>query len=87
MSACFSRHRVICAVVSDARDNRFPPLCCAQELLKCGANPLLADKYGNTVLHIASRRGNADILSRALNSKVVQRSDPVTYDVLNYKGE
>jgi len=55
--------------------------------LKCGANPLLADKYGNTVLHIASRRGNADILSRALNSKVVQRSDPVTYDVLNYKGE
>jgi len=58
-----------------------------QELLKHGANPLAIDKHGNNVMHVASRHGNADILSRALNSKRVYLSGMDAMDIRNYSGE
>ena len=42
-----------------------------QELLKAGADPLIPDRNGNNAVHVASRCGDADILSRLLRSKQI----------------
>ncbi|XP_076824171.1 nuclear factor NF-kappa-B p105 subunit-like isoform X2 [Clavelina lepadiformis] len=52
-------------------------------LLKAGSDPLIADKFGNNAIHVASRHGNADILSRILNSRQMRGKLP---EARNHRG-
>ena len=44
---------------------------------------MISDGNGNHSIHVASRHGNADILSRLLNSSFAQIQQ---FDTKNYKG-